>query len=129
MELHRKLRGFLISHTQPRLVNFHEHVKVKFDGKINYGEPIKSDNTEKWRASLSASEVKRIEEYSYDTMKLLGYRPEYATHKVDLPSYYQLIYNAMDVFSMVFSGNRYATDNGIFNRLKVISIAVKNKFY
>lgn len=124
----QQIARFLDVAHSDEMANFHEHVKVKFDGKINYGEPLKSSNTEKWRSSLSVAEVKRIEEYSYDTMQLLGYQPEYATQQVGLPSIYQLMYNAMDAYSMIFSGNRYAKDNGFFSRLKSIGVAMKSKF-
>ncbi len=123
------LTQFLGIDYSDEMVDFHEHVKIKFDGKVNYGEPLKSSNTEKWRASFSPSEVKRIEEYSYDAMELLGYQPEYATRKKSLPSTLQLAYNAMDACSTIFSGNRYAADNGFLRRLKSIGIVAKRRFY
>lgn len=123
------LAQFLGIEQSDEMVNFHEHVEIKFDGKINYGEPIKSSNTEKWKSSFSRSEVKRIEQYSYDTMELLGYQPEYAVHKATPPLISRLIYNARDVYAAIAYGNRYAKSNGMAEKFKSFAIEIKKVFY
>lgn len=111
------------------MVNFHKHVKIKFDGKINYGEPIKTSNTAKWKLSLSRSEIKRIEQYSHDTMELLGYQPEYATQQATLPLISRLIYNVKDVYATAVHGNKYSKFNGIAGKIKAVAIEAKKIFY
>jgi hypothetical protein len=109
-----------------RMVTYHLFTD-HWDGKINYGRPIISDNKEKWRQQLSKAEVTRIEEIAFDTMKLLGYTPEFASESKPLSRYEKARGVVRDSWAMVFVGNRAHSRNTFAGRLRKASRAFRGR--
>lgn len=111
------------------MLEHHKHVDNIVDGKIRYGEEIKPDNIRKWERVLSKQMVKRIEEISFDTMKLLGYEPEYAYVQKNLKAAGRLRGYLHDLWAMVFIGNRQSRNNSLKDRLKSVVFEIKKRLY
>jgi hypothetical protein len=99
-----------------RMLNYHLYTE-RWDGKRNYGQPIISKNKEKWRHELNRKTVKRIEEISFDSMKLLGYTPEFATESKPISIYEKLRGVFCDSWAILFVGNRTLKQNTFGRRL------------
>jgi len=90
-------------------------------GKINYGQPIRRDNRDKWRTQLPRGLVRRIEEIAYDTMELLGYQPEITSYRKPMTRYEKLRGVCRDSWAMLFVGNRASSNNTLRRRLQTVS--------
>lgn len=108
-----------------RMLRHHETVTTANPGHKNFGRPIDPSNTGRWRASLTASEVRRIEECAYEAMDRFGYRPELATEPVALTAGEWLAGTARDAAGMMLVGNRYDPRNGFARRLSKAALAVR----
>ena len=111
-----------------KMLEHHKYTKEN-PGKINYGKPIDSKNTNKWKnnGSITKKTIKRIEEIAFDTMDLLGYTPEYVKTSKTI-TFREKIYGRLhDLMSMLFIGNRADPDNHLFKRLYNLKIVIKNK--
>jgi len=107
------------------MLEHHKSIKSKIDGKINYGEPIKADNKNKWKKSLSVKTTQRIEEIAFDTMPTFDYHIEYATRKRPA-SYWEILRGKIkDVFALLFIGNRSSQNNTFTGRVKDTLDAIK----
>ncbi len=113
-----------------RMQNHHQYVgKVTGDhGKINYGKPIEPKNHNNWKTQLADTQVKRIEEIAYETLKLFGYQVEYAVQRIPISKAEILRGRIRDTVNMLFFGNRVAANNGLKNRLWSIYREFKIKF-
>lgn len=108
-----------------RMLEHHKYTQKIVDGKINYGQPIKKGNFNKWKAELPIRTVKRIEEIACQTLKMLGYQLHYATCERPISFLERLhgIWN--DCWAMLMVGNRFSRKNSFRDRLR----AVRNQFY
>lgn len=109
------------------MVAHHQFTREKLDGKLNYGEPLKRDNKQKWNAELSSSQIRTIEEIAFDTMQLVGYHPQIATRHRSLRPIRRVVGYGRDALAIAFVGNRKAADNGVAKRLRSLSFQVKRK--
>ena len=111
-----------------RMLEHHKYIVNKIDGKINYGEEIKRDNYDKWKNLLSRNTVKRIEEISFHTMSLFGYKPDFADKEVPITKCEKVLGKFADLYGMLFIGNRKLSSNRLRNRLKTIHSEIKKRF-
>ena len=109
------------------MLEHYKHTTEKVDGKRNYGKPIISMNKQKWRTGLSSEQVKRIEEIAYETMKLLGYQPEYATHARPLTKLEYRAGQIRDISSLFLVGNKARTNNSLTQKLKTFRKKIKKE--
>jgi protein-tyrosine sulfotransferase len=121
-ETGRKVCDFLGLEYNENFINYHLHVKSRPDGKKNFGTPMKPQNREKWRASLSPREIRRIEEIAMPTMQRLGYRAEFATAARPITRIELARGLAMDATSALLVGNRYWKRNRLQDRLRRIAV-------
>lgn len=89
-------------------------------GKKNYGQSIKMDNFGKWKKELHTETVKRIEEIACETMKMFGYRIEYATHQRPISFWETWHGRWRDSWAMLLVGNRYSQRNSFWHRLREV---------
>jgi hypothetical protein len=68
----RELCTFLDLGFEQAMLEFHEHVDGPRDGKVNYGQPLKTNNYNKWKEKLSPGEVLGIEEVAFDALRAFG---------------------------------------------------------
>lgn len=68
----RRICKFLDIQFSEKMLEHHKYTG-KSPGKINYGKAVNPKNINKWKNSLSAKTIKRIEEIAFSTMQLLGY--------------------------------------------------------
>lgn len=97
-------------------------------GKINYGQPVDSKNTDKWRKALSVKSVKRIEEIAFNAMFLLDYKPEFAILEQKMTRKEILRGMICDIISLIFVGNRADPDNSQLKRVKNAALLLRRRF-
>jgi hypothetical protein len=114
-----RICAFLQIPFSDRMLHHHLYTPA-MRGKINYGQRIKRDNRDKWRTQLPRPVVSRIEEIAYDTMELLGYRPEIAAYRKPMTRYEKLRGVGRDSWSMLFVGNRASSNNTFKRRLETV---------
>ena len=122
-----EVTDFLGLEWSDRMLEHDLHVSQTLDGKINYGQPLKPQNKGKWNQSLDRTTVQRIEEIAYDTMVLLGYRPEFADRRRPLTPLETPMGYLHDLASIVLVGNRYSAKNGIVDRLGALAYEIRKR--
>lgn len=115
-----QLTDFLNIPFSENMLSYEKHVEQIEDGKINYGKPIIKDNYGKWRDSLSAGTVERLEQIAFDTMKSYGYAPAFATAARPLRKWELLRGVIRDSLAILVVGNRARKDNSIRERLAIL---------
>jgi hypothetical protein len=105
----------------------HKYVNSSVDGKINYGKAIKVNNQQKWKAQLSATTARRIEEIAWDTMNLLNYKPIYAKSEQSIKRSERSWGKVKDTWSLFFVGNRASTNNNLRQRLRTIFFEIRKR--
>jgi hypothetical protein len=110
---------------EERMVNYHLHIESVVDGKINYGQPIKSDNKQKWRAKASNKFIKKIEEIAYQGLEKLNYEIVYAEGEVPLNKVYKKYGILQDALAMLLVGNRAKENNSISDRFSEVYKQIK----
>lgn len=115
----RDICEFLKIPFSDRMPNYHMYTD-HWDGKRNYGQPIITGNKEKWRLKLTKKTIKRIEEISLDTMKLLRYPPEYAAKPKPIHLHEKVWGVLHDSWAILFIGNRAHSRNTLGHRMKVV---------
>ena len=123
----RRICRFLDIPFSDRMLEHHKYTERKIDGKLNYGQPIKRDNKQKWRERLPDRKVKRIEEIAFDTMKLLDYPVALATHNRPITSWEIWHGRFNDAAALLLVGNRASQQNGIDQRIRSLVFEVKKQ--
>lgn len=113
----RKMCEFLKIPFSDRMTKYHLYTK-QWDGKRNYGKPIISGNKEKWRNELTRKTVFRIEQTAFDTMKLFGYHPEFATNPKPISRHEKIQGICRDSWAILFVGNRALKNNKFGRRIQ-----------
>ena len=116
-EMCMRICRFLDLSFSNRMLAHHKHTRKMIDGKINYGQPIKAVNFGKWRKELQAGTVERIEEIASKTMRMFGYKVEYATSQCPISLLETWRGRFQDSWAMLTVGNRYKKQSGLRQRL------------
>jgi hypothetical protein len=119
----RKICQFLELPFSERMLEHHKYTVRKIDGKINYGQIIIADNKRKWEGQLPNKTIERIEEIAFQTMKNLGYKPDFAYKERAITSTEIWYGKLKDLMAFFFIGNRYSKENHlqrIFKNLKMV---------
>jgi hypothetical protein len=124
----RLLCRFLGLDYAPEMLVFHEHVDEVMDGKVNYGRPIVGTNRGRWRAALSPTEIRRIEEIAYDGLTLFGYEISQAFGPRPIRSWESLRGRLRDTYATLFVGNRASTARGLRARLDTARFEIRKLF-
>ena len=125
----RRICSFLGVPFSSNMLFHHQFVEQKIDGKLNYGEPLKAGNKEKWRRGLTPREVMSIEETAYDAMRRLKYTPEMAVRQRPLPLFRRFVGYGRDAAAMLFVGNREAQNNGFGKRLWTLGFSIRRRLH
>lgn len=123
----RKICRFLSLPFSPRMLEHYKYIDANIDGKINYGQPIKRGNFEKWRDHLSLKKIKRIEEIAWDSMQLLGYSPKYSTNSKPISKLEKFLGYIHDAYAFIAIGNRAKSNNSFLSRLSATGIEIKKQ--
>jgi hypothetical protein len=118
----REICDFLGLEFSVRMIEHHLHTKEKIDGKINYGQALMSQNSEKWRKSIDPDDLCRIEEICFDGMQLFRYEPSLASGKVSITKIELFRGILNDFFRAFLTGNRVSNQNSMMNRLKSLRV-------
>lgn len=108
----RRLCRFLGLEHAPEMLAFAEHVPEVVDGKLNYGRPLVASNQGKWRAALSARDLRRIEEVAYDGLRHFGYEINLATAGRPVRRREKLRGRVRDAYATLAIGNRASSADG-----------------
>ena len=120
----QRLCDFLEIPFSKRMLEHHKYTNRVIDGKRNYGRGILSNNQQKWRKGFSPKRVQRIEEIAFETMKLFGYQPEYASHPRPITQVEYRMGQVKDASALLFVGNRASANNSLAKRVTIL----KDKF-
>ena len=101
-EVTKKLTTFLGLDWSANMLEHHMYTQRIFEGKFNYGQPIKATNTGKWKTALPARQVRRIEAIAYDTMQVFGYQVEYAEHYAPIGRIRRFMGKLRDLYAIIF---------------------------
>jgi len=112
----RELCRFLKIPFSARMLSYHEHTS-RWDGKINYGQPISPGNRTKWRGGLNARTLRRIEEVAFTTMGILKYEPEVGTKHRPIRRFEKARGLCVDSLAILFVGNRALRKNTLPRRV------------
>ncbi len=123
----RRLCEFLGLEWSVNMLSFHEHTTKHIDGKPNWGKPLASENTGKWRSQLRPSSVRRVEEIAFAGMQALGYPPSVAERPAPLTRTERMRGRARDVISTLVVGNRYQQRRRLRSRLNNIVFQVRKR--
>jgi hypothetical protein len=107
------------------LLQFDKYVNTIVEGKLNYGRPILRNNCEKWRKELDRATVKRIEEIAWHSLALFGYSVEAAKGPKGITNLEKCVGVAVDLFALVFVGNRGIKRNKLRYRIGRIVYEVR----
>jgi hypothetical protein len=121
----RRMCAFLRISFHDNLFQFDKHVNQIVEGKLNYGRPIVPNNCEKWRKELDHTTVKRIEEIAWHSLGLFGYSIEEAKQPRGITNLEKCVGVAVDLFALVFVGNRAIKRNKLRCRIGRILYEVK----
>ena len=121
----QQLCAFLEIPFSSNMLEHHKHTKDKWNGKLNYGQPILSQNKQKWRTAMSSECVKRIEEIAYERMKWLDYQPTLATKSYPLTKAEYLVGKIRDLSALLFVGNRAKSNNSLTERWQTLIKTIK----
>lgn len=102
----RAICDFLDLGFDERMCHYHEFVTDKVAGKLNYGEPIISENKEKWRAELPRGEIQRIEEIALPAMKEFGYAAVHGAERRGISPLERIRGFLRDSWALLAVGNR-----------------------
>jgi hypothetical protein len=125
----KRITDFLGIEWSSKMLEHNKYVDRIVDGKINYGEKIKSDNMNKWRQELSYRIVRDIESIAFDTMILFDYEPMYAKRAKNLNGILKMFGYLSEIFAMILIGNRFSKKNSLRNRMKYILFEVKKRIF
>ena len=125
----RKICNFLDIEYQKRMLEFDKYIVNEIEGKINYGKNIISNNKEKWRANFSNKEIKRIEEISFDTLRMFRYPITIAKEKRPLKNFEKYRGFVHDTVSLVLVGNRAIKNHKLRSRFNSIVFAFKKRVF
>ena len=120
----QRLCDFLEIPFSERMLEHHQYTNRVIDGKRNYGRVILSNNQQKWRKGFSPKQIERIEEIAYETMKLFGYQPEYASHARPITQVEYRMGQVRDASALLLVGNRASANNSLAKRVTTL----KDKF-
>lgn len=123
----REICRFLDVPFSDRMLQHHKHTERTVDGKLNYGQPLKRDNTQKWGRHLSGKTIGRIEEIAYDTMKLLDYRLTLANDSRPITPGELWRGRCNDASALLVVGNRVAKKNTFAQRVKMIFFELRKQ--
>jgi hypothetical protein len=98
------------------MLSHQDFVSERIDGKRNYGEPIKPDNTQKWQRQMSRERAQRIEEIAYETLQIYGYEVTSAVAHAPISRWELRRGRVRDLAALVLVGNRARRRNGIVER-------------
>lgn len=126
-EVARAVCQFLALPPSDRMLRHHETVTTSNPGHKNFGRPLDSGNTERWRTGLSAARIRRIEECAYEAMQRFGYRAELATGAVPLTPRELVAGTARDAAAMILVGNRYDPRDGPARRLAGAAVSLRRR--
>lgn len=121
----REICQFLAIPFSTRILEHQAYTTAPIDGKMNYGQAIKSDNKEKWRTELAKDTITRIEAIAFDTMTLLTYQPEFALEQKPLTLFEARLGKICDIWALVAIGNRARKKNDLKTRIKNIVFEFK----
>jgi hypothetical protein len=124
----RGICAFLGISFHDNLLQFDKYVNKIVEGKLNYGKPILPNNREKWRKELDRATVKRIEEIAWHSLVLFGYSVEEAKRPKGITNVEKCVGVAVDLFALVFVGNRAIKRNKLRYRIGRIFYEVR-KFW
>lgn len=121
----REICNFLGVEFSVRMLEHHLHTKESIDGKINYGKELMSQNSGKWMKSIDFDRLRRIEEISFDAMRIFGYEVSLASRRNPIKNI-ELVRGVLnDSFGVLATGNRFSSQNSLLNRLEVIRTHIK----
>lgn len=116
----QRLCDFLEIPFSERMLEHHQYTNRVIDGKRNYGRVILSNNQQKWRKGFSPKHIERIEEIAYETMKLFGYQPEYASHARPITNIEYRMGQCKDASALLLVGNRASANNSLTKRVTIL---------
>jgi hypothetical protein len=108
-----------------RMLAFHEHVDELVPGKLNFGEPIISDNQNKWVEALDDATLCRVEEIAWPTMRRFGYQPTVAIAHRPITAIERLRGLLIDSLATLFVGNRALHENRFRARMAAIRVLAR----
>jgi hypothetical protein len=110
-----------------RMLEHHKHTSEAIDGKLNYGEPIKRDNKQKWRDHLPDRTAKRIEEIAFETMNIFDYEIAFAFAPEPISRGEKLRGMLKDACALLFIGNRASQQNTLAQRARKIFFELRKQ--
>ncbi|WP_340103275.1 sulfotransferase family protein [Rhodohalobacter sp. 8-1] len=110
-----------------RMLTYHKHTDTIVDGKINYGNPIKKGNKQKWKTTAKPKFIRRIEEIAFDGMEKLNYDTAHAKEVKPLSHFYKKYGIMYDVLAMLLVGNRAKENNSFKDRISEVVKQIKLK--
>lgn len=124
----REVCCFLSLEFSERMLRHHEFTGLR-DGKINYGQPLKSGNKQKWREQMRPSTVRRIEEVAWQGLKQFGYDVAFTEEPRSFGALDRCRGQLNDALAMLLVGNRAAENNSIGQRVKNVSNRIWRSLY
>jgi hypothetical protein len=123
----RQICDFLELPFATQMLVHDQYTAQTIDGKINYGKPVKSENSQKWKNQLTKKQIHRLEEITFDTMKLLGYSPSCAVATRPLTIWEKRHAQLSDLAAMILVGNRASHNNHLAQRLRRFILEIKKQ--
>jgi hypothetical protein len=107
---------------------FHKSVHHIVDGKLNYGKALIKDNANKWMKALSSRQIRRIEEISFEALRMFDYPITLAKEECPLTKWEKYTGFVWDLCALVFVGNRAVEESTIRDRWTTIVFEVRKLF-
>jgi hypothetical protein len=124
----RRLCAFLGVAFHARMREPHLFVESRTAGKLNYGQPVNSDNTRKWTQEFAPAVVKRIEEIAFDACRRLGYPLEFASRPVPMRAFERIRGRLVDSAAMLVVANRALAGGTFAYRLRAFRLEIAKRF-
>lgn len=125
VDITKKICDFIGIEWDKKMLKYHEHTENVIDGKINYGEPLKKDNKQKWKTQASPKIIRQVEEIAFEGMKKLDYKIAYAEQRRKLGTFYKKYAMVYDALAMLFVGNRAKENNSVADRISQVAKQIK----